>query len=57
MSKKRIWADIAGLAVGIIGGLALAELLKNLSQKKCPHCNNINEANSQSCKYCWGRLN
>lgn len=43
-------------AVGIIGGIALAELLKKLSQKKCPHCNNMNETNSEYCKICWRKL-
>ena len=57
MSKKSGWDELAEVALGIIGGIALAELLKNILQKKCPYCNNLNESNRKYCKFCGGRLN
>jgi len=57
MSKKSTFEELAEIALGIIGGIALAELLKNFFQKKCPHCNNLNEVNRDFCKFCGGKLN
>ena len=56
MGKKDNFEDIVGIALGILGGIALAELLKNLFQKRCPRCNNVNEASRNYCKFCGGRL-
>jgi hypothetical protein len=57
MSKDDDLLEVIGaIGLGILGGVALAELLKKLSEKKCPYCNNINEADRQHCKYCGGRL-
>lgn len=56
MSRKSALDEAVGIALGILGGIALAELLKSLSQKKCSNCNNINEANREFCKFCGGRL-
>jgi len=47
---------LVGILLGILGGIALAELLKNLLQKKCPYCNNLNESNREHCKFCGRRL-
>jgi hypothetical protein len=54
MSKET--DKIIGILLGILGGLVLAELLKNLLQKRCPHCNNVNELNRDYCKFCGGSL-
>ena len=48
--------EIVGILLGILGGIALAELLKSLSQKRCPYCRNINEVNREYCKFCGGKL-
>lgn len=55
MSKKDE-DELVGIILGIFGGIALAELLKNLSQKRCQYCNNMNESNREYCKFCGGRL-
>ena len=49
--------DVGGIILGIFGGLALVEIIRNLSQKKCPYCQNLNESGRINCKYCGGRLN
>lgn len=49
--------DIGGVILGVLGGLALAEIIRSLMQKKCPYCQNLNESNRTNCKYCGGRLN
>ena len=49
--------DLGGAILGILGGLALAEIIRNLSQKKCPYCQNLNESGRTNCKYCGGGLN
>lgn len=56
MSKRNELDEVIGVILGIIGGIALVELLKNLFQKKCSYCNNLNEANRESCKFCGGSL-
>ncbi|MBA2853943.1 DNA-directed RNA polymerase subunit RPC12/RpoP [Methanococcus maripaludis] len=48
--------DAVGAILGILGGLALLEILKGLSNKKCPRCGNYNENQRLTCKYCGGRL-
>ena len=47
---------LVGTLLGILGGIALAELLKNLLQKKCQYCNNMNDSNRVHCKFCGERL-
>ena len=57
MGKKSGFDELAGVLLGIVGGLILVEVLKNLAQKKCPTCQNMNEPDREYCKFCGGRLN
>ena len=44
MAKDELGEAIAGIALGILGGIALAEILDRLLGKKCPKCgNSINQ--------------
>ena len=56
MSKKDTLDEVVGVVLGVLGGIALATLLKTLLQRKCPRCNNLNESNRKYCKFCGGRL-
>lgn len=56
MSKTNDLDGVIGILLGIIGGIALAALLENLLQKKCPHCNNLNDMSTEFCKFCRGSL-
>ena len=56
MSKDDGLDDLVGIALGIIGGIALAEILKKFMKKRCRYCNNLNEPNQIYCKFCRGRL-
>jgi len=57
MDRNEPWSDIGSVFLGVIGGMALAEILKNILQKKCSFCNNLNESNQDYCKFCGGKLN
>lgn len=57
MTRENMWDAVGSVALGVIGGIALAELLKKVLQKKCTICHNLNEANRAFCKFCGGRLN
>ncbi|MEK6824157.1 MAG: hypothetical protein AABY06_03925 [Nanoarchaeota archaeon] len=51
------WAGaISGLALGIIGGIALVEILNNLFGKKCPRCDSQVEINQEYCNICGCKL-
>lgn len=53
---KSAGEELLGIGLGILGGLALIEIIKSLTDKKCPYCHNYNESNLQFCKYCGGKL-
>ncbi len=47
-----ILAGIAGVIVGIIGGLAIAAILDAILKPKCPVCNNPLEYGEEYCPKC-----
>ena len=56
MPKDDLGEAIAGIALGIIGGLALAEILERLFGKKCPKCGSAVDQNQMYCLNCGARL-
>lgn len=56
MPKDDIGEAIAGILLGIIGGLALAEILSRIFGKKCPRCNNVVQPDQLYCLKCGARL-
>lgn len=56
MTRREPWENIGSIALGIVGGIALAALLKSLLQKKCSYCSNLNESNMEYCRFCGGKL-
>jgi hypothetical protein len=56
MSKDDLGEAIAGILLGIIGGLALVEILNRLFGKKCSSCNNPVQPDQFYCLKCGARL-
>lgn len=56
MAKDELGEAIAGILLGIIGGLALAEILNRIFGKKCPSCNNPVQPDQFYCLKCGARL-
>ena len=52
MAKDDSWEELGAIAIGILGGIALLEFLKNRAKKRCPRCNNLNEPTSDRCGFC-----
>lgn len=57
MAEDDVGEVIAGIILGIIGGLALAEILKSLVKRKCPQCGNAILQNQIYCLRCGNRVN
>lgn len=54
---KDDWLEAgSGLILGIIGGLALVEIINVLTGRKCPRCNNPTDPNQQYCYNCGNKL-
>ena len=56
MAKDDLGEAIVGIALGILGGLALAEILDRIFGKKCPKCGNSVDQNQMYCLNCRARL-
>ena len=52
MPKDDLGEAIAGIALGILGGIALAEILNRIFGKKCPRCGNIVKQDEFQCLKC-----
>lgn len=57
MAKDDLGEAIAGIILGIIGGLALAEILRALLSKKCPRCGSVTQPNQIYCLRCGAKVN
>lgn len=57
MAKDDLGEAIAGIALGILGGIALAEILSRIFGKKCPRCGNTIPPNQFYCQRCGWRGN
>jgi len=56
MSDDDLIKGIIAVGLGILGGVALVEVLRRLSQKECPYCNKLNDPNQEFCDNCGGYL-
>lgn len=57
MAENNNFLDaVSGLALGIIGGIALVEILNHIFGKKCPRCNSQVEINQEYCNVCGCKL-
>lgn len=57
MAKDDLGEAIAGIVLGVLGGIALAEILSRIFGKKCPRCGNAVQPNQPYCLKCGARLN
>lgn len=57
MAKDDLGEAIAGIALGILGGIALAEILNRIFGKKCPRCGNAVQQDQPYCLKCGERVN
>ena len=57
MAKDDLGEAITGIVLGILGGIALAEILNRLLGKKCPRCGNIVQSNQIYCLRCGMKVN
>ena len=57
MAKDDLGEAIAGIVLGVLGGIALAEILSKIFGKKCPKCGNAVDQNQIYCLNCGARLN
>ena len=57
MAKDDLGEAIAGIILGILGGIALAEILSRLLGKKCPRCGNTLQPNQIYCLRCGMKVN
>lgn len=49
---KNIGEAIGAILLGIVGGIALAAVLKYFSHPKCPVCHNQIQAGVSPCPFC-----
>ena len=56
MAKDDLGEAIAGIVLGILGGIALAEILNRLFGKKCPRCGNIVQQDQFYCLKCGAKV-
>jgi len=52
MAKDDLGEAIAGIVLGVLGGIALAEILSRIFGKKCPRCGSPVQQNQMYCLKC-----
>jgi alkyl hydroperoxide reductase subunit AhpF len=59
-NKQGVGEVVAAVALGIIGGMALAAILEHFATTKCPACQNQIKKGTSPCPHCntplqWGQ--